>query len=91
MKNDVAVSSNFYGFLFVFNKLYPLLRILWVINIFSIVRNSGVSVSAVKVRPRPEMPTPFDSLTPNFYLCSVGIFRRVSITVQKLFHVFPFG
>ena len=49
-------------------------------------RKGRIFISAAKGRSRPEMSTPFDSLTPSFYMWSVGNFS-LTLTVQKLFHV----
>ena len=60
---------------------------LWSVSLISMGRNVGILILTDRGRCRPEMTAPFDSLMPSFYMCSVGIFR-LSLTVQKLFHVF---
>ena len=57
------------------------------ISIFSMGRNGGMFISAARGRSRPEMPAPFDSLNPSFYIWSVGIFS-LSLSVRKYYFMF---
>ena len=44
-------------------------------------------ISAARVRPRREVSAPFDCLTSALYIAPLEFFI-LSLTVQKLFHVF---
>ena len=88
MTSQICRVVNGHGFLFMFNRHIPsILSRLWIIIMFSMGRNGGMLISEARGRPRPEVSAPFNSYTSSFYSCSVGIFR-LSLTVQKLVHIF---
>jgi hypothetical protein len=58
-----------------------------VISAFVIAENGRKTISAARGRVRPEVKSPFDSLTPIWYRSALEFFQ-LSFTCQKLFDFF---